>query len=191
MVGNDIIDVKKVRQEIRYKDPRFIDKLFTTAEQFYIKQSRDSILMLWRLWSIKESAYKLFIQNGGGRFFNPKKISCVLDGNHSIASINTFKCKVTTRISSDYIFSHTVTNSNNVISKQVHIESTNQREQSKELYFLLKKEISERLKANMSDISLKKNTIGVPLLYLNKTQLNCSVSLSHHGNYGAYSICKL
>ena len=190
MVGNDIIDVRKAREEFRQKHPRFIGKLFTAAEQSYIEESSDRILMLWRLWSIKESAYKLFIQQGGQRFFNPQKIKCVVDGNDSLASIDAFSCKVTSKITSDYIFSYTPTPNDSVISKQIQMESINRLEQSKALCFLLREEVSKHLNLSADEVSIKKNTKGVPLLYVNNTRLNYSMSLSHHGNFGAYSICK-
>ena len=66
-----------------------MQKIFTLKEQSIIATSADPFKTVWRLWSMKESAYKVFIQAGGIRFFNPTKIECSL---HSLENgqVDTF-----------------------------------------------------------------------------------------------------
>jgi len=76
MIGNDIVDIAEARQRSNWQRPRFLDKLFTLQEQQLIQNSDNSFLMVWRLWSMKESAYKLYTQLHPSRFYNPKQFEC-------------------------------------------------------------------------------------------------------------------
>ena len=106
MVGNDIVDIHETRRSSNWERPGFLQKLFTVKEQSLIATSNDPFVTLWRLWSMKESAYKVYIQAGGIRFFNPTKIECSLNslkiGQVKIAAI-TLKTK--TSIQANYIYS--------------------------------------------------------------------------------------
>ena len=76
MIGNDIIDLKKAKVESNWKREGFLSKIFTNDEQDSIHNSVDPFLQVWRLWSMKESVYKVFIQKGGKPALNPSKIDC-------------------------------------------------------------------------------------------------------------------
>ncbi|MEM9680031.1 MAG: 4'-phosphopantetheinyl transferase superfamily protein, partial [Bacteroidota bacterium] len=101
MVGNDIIDVSLAMKASHWRRDRFLEKLFTPKEQSYIFQSEHQEAMLWQLWSMKESAYKLYMQKGGSRFYNPKRIECQMEMSNTTASIEEFNCKLRTTHTSD------------------------------------------------------------------------------------------
>ena len=61
MLGNDIIDINETRRTTNWERPRFIEKIFTFKEQRMITKSADPFTTVWHLWSMKESAYKVFI----------------------------------------------------------------------------------------------------------------------------------
>lgn len=73
MIGNDIVDLKQAAKDSNWKRPRFLDKIFTPREQQLIWSAKDQDQMVWLLWSMKEAAYKVNVQQFGTRFFNPKR----------------------------------------------------------------------------------------------------------------------
>lgn len=54
LIGNDVVDLHLASEKV---NQRFIQRVFTDDEQYLIKQTSAS--MLWRLWSAKETAYKI------------------------------------------------------------------------------------------------------------------------------------
>ena len=78
MRGNDIIDIKAAAQESNWRRTGFLQKIFTSRECSYIKESVEPDKRVWTLWSIKESVYKSYTRQCGGRLFAPKYISCIL-----------------------------------------------------------------------------------------------------------------
>ena len=62
MIGTDIIDIVEAKKTSNWERPRFLEKLFTSNEQQLIHNSENKFVMVWRLWSMKEAAYKLYIQ---------------------------------------------------------------------------------------------------------------------------------
>ena len=81
MIGNDIVDLKIASVESNWQRKGFLEKVFTVEEQDLILRSTNSFKMVWLLWSMKESAYKIHVQQYGGRFFAPKKFQCTLSSN--------------------------------------------------------------------------------------------------------------
>ena len=78
MIGNDIVDLDYITTSTNWKRQGFLDKVFTHHERDYISRTKDQDIMVWRLWSMKESAYKAHARTFGGRFLNPKKLECRL-----------------------------------------------------------------------------------------------------------------
>jgi phosphopantetheinyl transferase (holo-ACP synthase) len=76
MIGNDIVDLAQAEQDSNWKRPGFLDKLFTTEEQFLISSDIQPCSMVWLLWTMKESAYKIGSRVSKLREFAPVKLSC-------------------------------------------------------------------------------------------------------------------
>jgi phosphopantetheine--protein transferase-like protein len=57
-VGNDIVDLAAPGNLGKSGDVRFLDRVFTAAEQAFITGSARSDTLLWALWAAKEAAYK-------------------------------------------------------------------------------------------------------------------------------------
>ena len=111
MIGNDIVDLAKAAQDSNWKRPGFLDKIFTSEEQFLISSDIQSVCMVWLLWTMKESAYKIESRKSKLREFAPVKLIC----NNLIIHENTATGNVTyndqlyytcTIIENDYI--HTI-----------------------------------------------------------------------------------
>ncbi|MDP5199851.1 4'-phosphopantetheinyl transferase superfamily protein [Flavobacterium sp. DG2-3] len=79
MIGNDIIDLAQSRLESNWQRKGFIEKLFTTEEQEFIRNHSKPETMVWLLWSMKEAAYKIYNRQTKIREFCPKKLCCFLD----------------------------------------------------------------------------------------------------------------
>ena len=80
MIGNDIVDLQLARTQSNWQRTRFVEKIFTNEEQDYIRQSENSELEVWKLWTIKESAYKIYNRETGIRGFFPWKLECEIEG---------------------------------------------------------------------------------------------------------------
>ena len=78
MIGNDIIDLQLAEVQSNWRRKGFLGKLFTEKEQKLILNSEDAFQTVWLFWSMKESAYKAYVQKFQHRFFDPKKFECAM-----------------------------------------------------------------------------------------------------------------
>ncbi len=183
MIGNDIVDLQIAKKQSNWQREGFLDKQFTEKEQSEILNAKNPFIYVWLLWSMKEAAYKCYVQEHQQRFFNPKKISCFsVSQTKGIVSIyeNDYYTKST--VTSRYIHTIAFCRQNTKVKK--------------ELFPIKEKEnqsaiIKSKLLSSFSEkMILKKNEIGIPYLYLNEEEQKISFSISHHGNYGAFVILK-
>ncbi|WP_318312074.1 4'-phosphopantetheinyl transferase family protein [Flagellimonas crocea] len=179
MVGNDIVDLMEAKNASNWQRPRFLDKLFTELEQNYIKKAKDPFLMVWRLWSIKEASYKLYVQIYPSRFYDPRAFECSLDENSAIVKFKRFQCHVETRLTPEFVISEARLTKQELSSKILKFNTSDQKVQSEEL--------KKRLLDDVGGVyQLEKNEINIPTLYNGKEHL--SISLTHHGSYGAFAM---
>lgn len=76
MIGNDIIDRAASRRESNWRRKGWLRKLFSLHEQELIAGAADPELMVWILWSMKESAYKIWNREQGRSSFAPARLEC-------------------------------------------------------------------------------------------------------------------
>lgn len=76
MIGIDIVDLAQAEQDSNWKRPGYLDKLFTSEEQFMIASDIQPNIMVWLLWTMKESAYKIESGKNKLREFAPVKLLC-------------------------------------------------------------------------------------------------------------------
>ena len=189
MVGNDIVDLKQAAVESHWQRKGFLHKVFTPEEISYIRNSDDKSRMVWRLWSMKESAYKINVQQYNRRFFNPKKIACTfLDALHGVVKIDHDDYHTLSTINRFFIYTVAVSQKTDKIQNDCfEIDTATYNTQSKTSHSKLKAAISQRLHIKNEHISVKKSIFGIPRLYKNENLLDIDCSLTHHGNYGAYA----
>ena len=188
MLGNDIVDIEEAHRASNWRRPRLLDKLFTPKEQKLISHSENSFLMVWQLWSMKEAAYKLYTQLCPSRFYNPKNFKCNIEAASKSVSYNTFYCYVETKMTSDYILSEAHLNQSKMVSEVLMFNSKNVKDQSTILKTQLLKKLSIWHSNENSIFSIVKDEYGIPKV---KPDLNTfTISLSHHGKYGAYAVQK-
>ena len=180
MIGNDIVDLNLAKIQSNWQRRGFLEKQFTDSEQFEILNAEDPFTKVWLFWSMKEAAYKCYVQEFQKRFFAPKKFSCKtvsnFDGKVEIDNKLYF---TKSSFSNSYI--HSVAKEKNDL--KVVSDSIFRVENSSSTKIIDTKILS--FFAN--DFQLQKNEIGIPYLYQNNQKLPISISKSHHGNYGAFA----
>ncbi len=179
MVGNDIVDLNEAQKTSNWERPRFLEKLFSELEQHYIKISDNPFVMVWRLWSMKEASYKLYTQLNPSRFYNPKGFQCSIEDHKGVVTFDRFKSYVETKITSNYIISEARSKPQQLTSTIVELNRTDHKAQSLKLK-------SELLAQFGKEYRLIKTQFEVPVLISGTDMFN--ISLTHHGNYGAYAI---
>jgi hypothetical protein len=111
MIGNDIVDIAQSRKESNWLRTGFIDKLFTIEEQLSIAEHTDPEIMVWRLWTMKEAAYKIYNRETSLRAFIPKQLICSIYGRlDGIVKCNDRFYFTKTAIDDDFIYTVAVTN---------------------------------------------------------------------------------
>ncbi len=187
MIGNDIVDLKLAVVQSNWKRNRFLDKVFTKDEQEFILKSKTPFKMVWRLWTMKESAYKMYVQQISKRFFNPKILHCkLISETKGIVAMNGERYETNSEVNNDFIYTiASLKNDKKTLSTTFELTNDSHSIQHKESYEKLIEMVSKKRKLPVKDIHIKKNKVGVPKLFLNSKELKTSFSISHHGHYGA------
>ena len=190
MIGNDIVDLKLASIESNWRRKGYLDKVFTKTEQDLILNSNDSFKMVWLLWSMKESAYKVYVQQFEKRFFSPKKIECTLMSN-TTGTVKFYDHQYCTEsiINNNYIATTTTINYDDpVLVDNFHLKKSTYKFQHKNCYINLKKVISNKMNYSLNEMDIKKNSVGIPRLFFKDKEQKINFTISHHGNYGGYAI---
>ena len=186
MIGNDIVDIAAARSQSNWQRPRYLTKLFTSREQRYIRNSQDAFTAVWRLWTMKEAAYKLYTRYNPGRFYNPRAFDCTIAGHTGEVWFKDQKYCTRTRISPGYILSEARPEPDNFSSKVIAFQSEDCSEQGR----YLKAEALEYLaflrEVSVENLRLEISPFGIPKIIHNSTVI--PVSFTHHGQYGAFAI---
>lgn len=195
MIGNDIVDLNLAKTQSNWQRKGFLDKIFTEREQQIIKNAKNSFTTVWLLWSMKESAYKIFSRQNNIRFFAPKKFECEINWGQPTVQINNEIYFTTSSISIDSI--HTIahlTAKNTIITNCFKLENDSYEVQHKTTYNYLKNEVSKQLHIPVTQFKIEKDKNGIPNInYLGVTSSGVeksSISISHHGVFGAYAFIK-
>ncbi len=184
MIGNDIVDLKLALLEDKASNLRWLNKVFVEKEIELIQNSENPNIMLWRLWSMKESAYKVAVKKSGIRAFNPKRLETEILGPWQ-GRINSVYgvFQVSSWIAEDYIHSIASDSLDKMaISGQKTAEIS---DRSTDVRRSLIEHFKE-CKPHFSELNIKMNE-EIPYLYSANEKLPFDISLSHHGDYIAYA----
>lgn len=184
MVGNDIVDLAEAQHASNWKRPRYLDKIFTPNEQQYIQNSNNTFLVVWQFWSMKEAAYKLYTQLNPSRFYNPKSFECSFQNENQKVRFKDFECFTKSKTTSSYIISEARLEPFEIESEVITFNKKDYKLQCIETKVALMERISQTYQVPLSKLNFEKSDIGVPIVHFNRSKIN--VSLSHHGNFGAY-----
>ena len=185
MIGNDIIDIEYTRKNSDWTRRGFLDKIFSISEKNFIMDSKDPFTAVWRLWSMKESVYKLHFRSSKIRFFYPAGISCkILDEKKGIVNLDGVEYSTITNCLEDYIFSFaTQSDSKEVYHHIIEYDS----ELPENYYAFIKNDLAIILDCKSTQIEIIKNEIGIPEIYRNDIKQDFQISITHHGKLLAWS----
>lgn len=155
MIGNDIVDLRLARTQSNWQRPKFLQKIFTIKERNYIKQSENPELEVWKLWSRKEAAYKIYNRETGIRGYFPWNLEC------SIAEICGEKFLGSVSIDNKIYFTETVVTEDYV-------------------YTIATKSLG--IFDKIIGLNFEQKIIKVDGLPFTKTGMK-SVSITHHGRF--------
>ena len=186
MIGNDIVDLKHISSN--WQRPRFLEKIFTEKEQVLIHVSEHQHQMVWLLWSMKEAAYKVHVQQFGERFFNPKKLACeLISRDKGLVKIGNNSYYTDSTITEDYVYTIAkLSTSKTNMSSIFKAENTSYRIQSDTLKDNVLKSVSEIKELAVRNLKIKKTAIGIPEIYNNSIKLPITMSLTHCGRFSGF-----
>ncbi|AUD01511.1 4'-phosphopantetheinyl transferase family protein [Spirosoma pollinicola] len=192
MIGNDIVDLNQARLESNWRRRGYIDKIFTPYEQQLIEEANNPDQMVWLLWSMKESAYKLAVRTTKERLFAPTKIACSLhestaetvDGAVFYGETYQTRSIITTNYIATIAFPvNTVPTVTQVI---VPFDTADSRAHQRLIRQQIRQHVSVAVNVSEQHICIENDSLGIPLVTAGNVAL--SLSISHHGQYGAFAI---
>ena len=189
MIGNDIIDIAYTKKTTDWQRRGFLKKVFSDAEQDIISEAEDAFAAVWRLWSMKEAAYKSYLQKGGLPFNSPARIAIKLtDTTFGSAEIGEFYQELRTDQADDYIASYTQPPAElKQVNQVFNLSKNDPATQSAETRKMLIQRLAQDYHLEEKELSISKNLPGPPELYLGKQKLKIAFSMSHHGVFGVFS----
>ncbi len=189
MIGNDIVDLSLATEQSNWQRKGFLGKLFSDKEIDLIYDSEKPDLMVWRLWTMKESAYKADFRSAKKRKFNPSKFQCeVLDTAKGNVQYEGRIYKTNSLIKDNFIHTSAWQMGCNLTIIKPLIKTFNTQISSIDLYQSLLIMVASTMAYNEKDLRVIKSSIGIPILYKNARKLETLCSISHHGRYGAFII---
>lgn len=182
MIGNDIIDLNLAKFQSNWERPGFLQKIFSEDEQGLILAAENKELLVWLLWSMKETAYKaLQRKKNFNPFYNPKLFICKrveinAEKARGEVSFKNHSLEIKSLLFSDIIHTCTTNTGCSLIS-----QNNNSR-------LKLLQKVAAHFNLPLESLNIIKNKQGVPFLTYRGDFLQIPFSLSHHGNYSAYAV---
>ena len=130
MIGNDIVDLELVKVQSNWKREGFLDKIFTQNEQKFIHESSNPAVEIWKLWTRKEAAYKIYNRQTGIRGYFPWKLECSTEeikseSSDGFVAIEDAKYYTQTFVNEDYVYSIAATSIQNL--KKIRLVHPNEK----------------------------------------------------------------
>jgi phosphopantetheinyl transferase (holo-ACP synthase) len=189
VIGNDIIDLEVAGINSRWKEQRFLDKLFSVEEQAFIMAEEHRFNNIWRLWSMKESAYKIYSRNLKLSIFNPKFFSCeITSETFGTVYFDNYTVNTTTEYTSNTIYTTTQIQETSRFTEHCELRQLSQTDKSKHLKKKAIQAFGQLKSVSRKNISIEKDGFGVPKFFINQKLQANFLTLTHHGNYGGFAI---
>jgi phosphopantetheinyl transferase (holo-ACP synthase) len=192
VTGNDIVDRKAAAAESNWQRKGFLQKIFTSVELEQINNAAEPEKTLWRLWSMKESAYKIFSRQTGNRFFAPQKFcSHIINEREGTVHAEGKFYQTITCCTEDFIYSTAKLSGVDkppLVNNCFRIRDT---ENFRLQPFLYTEIISSYISITGKEetgIRLIKDKTGAPSLFCRSSNDPIPLSITHHGRYAAFTI---
>jgi len=196
MIGNDIVDIKEAAAKSNWRRKGFLNKVFTEKEQLYISNSDNPDLIVWLLWSMKESAYKIYSRLQRKYFVSPLKLESELitgsnEGYKGKVFIENFTFSTNSKVTKEFVSTMALAENKlrkgKIFQKDLKFSNEDFDKHRVEIYLSISKTFSEKINKPAENILIKKDKYGIPYIFDEQNQFDASVSISHHGRYGAYA----
>jgi phosphopantetheine--protein transferase-like protein len=89
-LGNDIVDFSLPDCNEKYKDQRFLKRIFSLSEQAAISSAKNPNFLLWALWAAKEAAFKACQKAFFPITFSHKKFAMTHESLQQLEVLNSF-----------------------------------------------------------------------------------------------------
>jgi phosphopantetheinyl transferase (holo-ACP synthase) len=190
VIGNDIVDLSAAKSATRALDDRYLDKICTVEEQRTIRESASPFQALWRIWSMKESVYKVYARSYRRPFYAPGKFECQFtDEEKGSVRYLDFYCHTFTTQTSAY--THTIAkvdSDDDCFCDIVKFRDATYDNQHRSAYSQLQKLYADISGVKAEDVVIKKDKNGIPEIYIKEEKTNAAFSISHHGQFAAVAI---
>lgn len=186
MLGNDIVDLDIALLENKASNPRYLNKICTQKEIAAIQSNEQPDMLLWRIWTMKESVYKIVAKQEGFRLFNPKKIATSIVDELE-GQVSTPWGDFVTYTSGD---EHCICSIALKSFEQPFMSAYKKIAKGKDASVLCRKELIAMFADQQG---YKRKELGIqmqgdaPYLYLGEKPIDTTISLSHHGDYIAWA----
>jgi len=199
--GNDIVALDKLSWRARSLHPGYLDKIFTPAEKIQISSTNHPAYTLAMYWAAKESAYKIYHQHTHNRYFAPKDFEVSF-----FQSIHTTQIRVCsfqiqtpigylhTRLERHKKYIHAVTrdfsslNHFYLFSDAFQLPFSSRHNQSRFIKSQVLKKLSQLPVYQNHPLQIVTDPHGIPRILNGNDYLPISLSISHDGNWGGYSM---
>jgi hypothetical protein len=202
-VGNDIVDLTNPVNVKKPQDLRYLRKILTSAEIEFVHSSGNQAAALWSLWTCKETAYKVMKKSAAGCAFLPRQWNVRLNrtakGYDEGEVIIPEEEGIFTRLFICDKYVHCIgADSRYLLDKVVAgvdtVPPPTGRKSIDSSSFgrgRLLIRVAEYFHLNLTDLKVKRvkksGDLLPPFICLNGHEYPVDVSLSHDGNFVAYS----
>lgn len=189
MIGNDIVDLKLAKKQSNWRRKGFLEKVFSLNEQAMIFDAAEPDVIVWELWSMKESAYKAVLRVRKEIRINPKDFDCLMLNEHKgMVKYGGEVYHTVSEINQDFVHTQacSITFDARLFSKVLKTDQSCL--DSNQLYHTMISAVAVNKGCDMNDMVIRKNRLGIPELYMRGKKMPVLCSLSHHGRYGSYLI---
>ncbi len=195
MIGNDIIDRSLAQKHIRSQSSRYWQKVLNKEELIWLKKQPDTVLAFHMLWATKEASYKVIRKMGATRNFSPKSIivnqltnSIYYDSLYLNVQSSWGNIFALAKITEDSIEVYAAQDKSKLeaaIFCRIKLPGTTHSAQSHYTRKGLYRELRKLLALSTEKFYIQKEN-SIPKLYISGRKAPIDISLSHHGNWGAF-----
>ena len=189
MIGNDIVDLNLAEKQSNWRRKGFLEKVYSSNEQAMILESSAPDILVWKLWSMKESAYKARLRVHKSIQLNPKAFECqILADDKGIVTCGGKIYHTVSEVNNNFVHTQAYAGESGTGLFSEVISISQDHLGKKQLYNAMISSIAISMSYDESDVVIEKNFLGIPELYQMGQKIHQLCSLSHHGRYGSYVI---
>lgn len=186
MIGNDIIDLACTKGTTDWTRHGYLQKVYSEEERAHIASSEDPFLLVWRFWSMKESAYKAHVRLTRDVGYYPSRLlCCIRDSTNGTVTIDGLCYDVESETDKQYLYSQVVSDSQRTKTDIFVLPWPNLQHDSLICKLALLRLVAGHTGLPLADLEMRKDEWQIPQIWVRGALTGLGVSISHHGRYGA------